>query len=99
MMPVKGVKSITTKELQALLEDEENVFVDVRSEREYKNLHIPQFKNMPIGADLTTLPKDKPIIVICQSGIRSNKACRQLVKLGYTDVTNIRRGMNDFRKS
>ena len=96
-MPTKGVKQITTKELQPLFEQPDYVFVDVRTANEYKESHIPQFINRPIGTYLGDLPKDKPIVVICQSGIRSGKACKQLVKLGYTDVTNVRRGMNSLR--
>ncbi|MEK4630262.1 MAG: rhodanese-like domain-containing protein [Solibacillus sp.] len=96
-MPTKGVKYITTKELQPLLNDERYVFVDVRTVKEYKEAHIPNFINRPRGAYLGDLPKDRPIVVICQSGVRSNQACKELVKLGYTDVTNVRRGMNALR--
>lgn len=96
-MPKKGVKYITTKELQPLLGQEGIVFVDVRSASEYNEAHIPKFLNRPLGTYLGDLPRDKPIVVICQSGVRSNKACKELVKLGYTDVTNVRRGMNGLR--
>lgn len=96
-MPKKGVKYITTKELQPLLEEKTIVFVDVRTAKEYKESHIPNFINRPLGTYLGDLPKDCPIVVICQSGVRSNQACKQLVKLGYTDVTNVRRGMNALR--
>lgn len=96
-MPKKGVKYMTAKELQPLLDDKKYVFVDVRTEKEYKEAHIPQFINRPLGTYLGDLPKDRPIVVICQSGARSNKVCKELVKLGYTDITNIRRGMNGLR--
>lgn len=96
-MPKKGVKYMTTKELQPLLEDDNYIFVDVRTAKEYKEAHIPNFINRPIGTYLGDLPTDKPIVVICQSGARSNRACKELVKLGYTDVTNIRRGMNALK--
>lgn len=97
MMPSKGVKSISTPDLKKIVDAEDKVFVDVRTEAEYKKRHIPQFINIPFGSDFSQLPKDKPIIVICQSGIRSNQACKQLVKQGYTDITNVRRGMNALR--
>ena len=97
MMPGKGVKSLSTKELKQMLDAKDTVFIDVRTEAEYKTLHIPQFQNMRIGSNFSTLPKDQAIIVICQSGIRSNQVCKQLMKLGYTDVTNVRRGMNGLR--
>lgn len=96
-MPKKGVNYITPKEMQPLLDDPQYVFVDVRTAKEYNEAHIPQFINRPLGTYLGDLPKDRPIVVICQSGVRSNKACKELVKLGYTNVTNVRRGMNGLR--
>lgn len=97
MMPAKGVNSISTRELQKKLDEPNITFIDVRTEAEYKAQHIPEFKNMPLGSDLSNLPHDHEIIVICKSGIRSSQACKQLVKLGYTNVTNVRRGINGLR--
>ena len=97
MMPAKGVNSISTRELQKKLDEPNITFIDVRTEAEYKAKHIPEFKNMPLGSDLSGLPQDHEIIVICKSGIRSSQACKQLVKLGYTNVTNVRRGINGLR--
>ena len=56
-MPKKGVKYITTKELQPLLEEDNYVFVDVRTEKEYKAAHIPRFINRPLGTYLGELRK------------------------------------------
>lgn len=97
MKPVKGLKSISTTELTNVLNDKEKVFVDVRTPGEYKSRNIRQFKNIPLGSDLSKLPKDKEIVVICQSGMRSIQACKQLKKLGYEKVTNVRGGMSAWR--
>jgi rhodanese-related sulfurtransferase len=40
------------------------------------------------------LSKDKEVIVVCQSGMRSNQASKLLKKLGFTQVTNVIGGMN-----
>ncbi|MDI7741083.1 rhodanese-like domain-containing protein [Lysinibacillus fusiformis] len=97
MKPVKGVKTISTDTLKGMLTEKEKVFVDVRTPGEYKARNIHQFKNMPLGSDLSTLPKEKEIIVICQSGMRSSQACKHLKKLGYENVTNVRGGMSAWR--
>ena len=97
MRPVKGTKVISTSLLKEQLNDKDKVFVDVRTPAEYKSNHIHQFKNMPLGSDLSKLPKDKEIVVICQSGMRSAQACKQLKKLGYEKVTNVRGGMSSWR--
>lgn len=96
IMPTKGVNSISTAQLKTIINDNDKVFVDVRTPGEYKARNIRQFKNIPLGSDFSKLPKDKEIIVICQSGMRSGQACKQLKKLGYTKVTNIRGGMSAY---
>ncbi|ALC86840.1 rhodanese [Bacillus sp. FJAT-22090] len=94
LMPSKGVKTISTSELKNMLNDQDKVFVDVRTPSEYKAQNIRQFKNIPLGSSFEKLPKDKEIVVICQSGMRSNTACKKLKMLGYERVTNVRGGMS-----
>jgi len=97
MRPAKGTKTITTDALKGILNDKDKVFVDVRTPGEYKARNIRQFKNIPLGSDFSKLPKDKEVVVICQSGMRSAQACKQLKKLGYENVTNVRGGMSAWR--
>lgn len=97
MMPVKGIKSISTNTLKGMLNDQDKVFLDVRTPGEYKSRSIQQFQNIPLGSNFSMLPKDKEIIVICQSGMRSAQACKQLKKLGYGKITNVRGGMSAWK--
>lgn len=92
----KGVQSISTVQLKQIINDKDKVFIDVRTQSEYKARNVRQFKNMPLGSDYSKLPKDKEIVVICQSGMRSSQACKQLKKLGYEKVTNVRGGMSTY---
>ncbi len=39
------------------------------------------------------LPREKPLLLICRSGARSLKACRQLEALGYGPASNLTGGM------
>lgn len=94
--PVKGIRTISTTELKEIVNDKDKIFIDVRTKGEYRAGHIRSFKNMPLGSDFSTLPKDKEIVVICQSGIRSMQACKQLKKLGFEKVTNVHGGMNAY---
>ncbi|MDN4493051.1 rhodanese-like domain-containing protein [Ureibacillus aquaedulcis] len=97
MRPAKGINTISTDGLKDIVNDKDKVFVDVRTPGEYQSRNIRQFKNIPLGSDFSKLPKDKEIVVICQSGMRSAQACRQLKKLGYEHVTNVRGGMSAWR--
>ncbi|MEK4630142.1 MAG: rhodanese-like domain-containing protein [Solibacillus sp.] len=96
MLPTKGVNNISTAQLKTIINDKDKVFIDVRTPGEYKARNVKQFKNIPLGSDFSKLPKDKEIVVICQSGMRSKQACNQLKKLGYTKVTNVRGGMSAY---
>jgi len=96
MMPAKGVHSISAAQLKNILHDKDKVFIDVRTPAEYKGRNIPQFKNIPLGSNFNQLPKDKEIVVICQSGMRSSQACKQLKKQGFERVTNVRGGMSAY---
>jgi len=94
LSPTKGVKTITTEELKSVLNDPDKVFIDVRSPIEYKGQHIQQFQNVPLKSKFNDLPKDKEIVVICQTGIRSNQACKKLKRRGYKNITNVRGGLS-----
>lgn len=96
-MPTKGVEHISPKELGTFVNNPDYECIDVRMPREYARGRMKEFRNMPLGSDFSTLPKNKGIVVICQSGVRSNKVCKQLVKMGYTNVVNVRRGLSAMR--
>lgn len=65
------------------------VLLDVRSEQEYMEGHIPGSVNFPINKLPTfDMAKETPIFVYCLSGGRANRACAFLQKQGY-DAVNI----------
>lgn len=65
------------------------VIVDVRDEAEYREGHIPTAINIPVetfAAKSEVLPKEKKIIVYCNSGGRSYTEYRKLMKLAYPTI-------------
>jgi len=97
MMPSKGVKTISTEQLKDILKDKSKQFIDVRTPTEYKGRHINEFKNIPLNllkSKLDKLDKNKEVVVICQSGMRSSQAANILKKSGFTNVINVRGGMS-----
>ncbi|MBO1299812.1 MULTISPECIES: rhodanese-like domain-containing protein [Enterococcus] len=88
-------QSVTTKDLQEKLNGDIQL-VDVRSPEEYRGGHIKQAKNVPLYR-ITSYKGNKqdPVYVICQSGIRSKQAAKELKELGY-QVINVRGGMNQW---
>jgi rhodanese-related sulfurtransferase len=99
-IPAKGVKNISTQELKGELKDKKKQFIDVRTQGEFNGYHIPGFKNVPLhqlAQKTDKLSKDKEVIVICQSGMRSQKASKILVKSGFKHVTNVKGGVSAWR--
>ncbi|WEA46144.1 rhodanese-like domain-containing protein [Priestia aryabhattai] len=99
-VPAKGIKQITTMELKSELKKKEKQFVDVRTPHEYRTKHIKGFKNIPLSElskQANQLSKEKEVLVICRSGMRSMKASKMLKKQGFTSVTNIKGGMSTWR--
>jgi len=95
--PVKGLTNISVSEAQDKMKDENVVFIDVRTPEEFKSNHVKPFKNIPLAFLQTKVDrfnKDQEIVLICQSGMRSRQAAKQLIKMGYKKVFNIRGGMN-----
>ena len=76
------------------VEDAENLprdgsvtLLDTRTVREYQRGHIEGFYNIPVDElreRLDEIDKNKPVYVICQSGLRSYISCRILEGNGYT---------------
>ena len=96
-LPTKGVREVSTNQLRNELQSKNKQYIDVRTTGEFKAHHILGFKNIPLNQlsqDLNKLSKEKEIVVICQSGIRSKNACKILKKQGFQFVTNVKGGMN-----
>jgi rhodanese-related sulfurtransferase len=65
------------------------VLVDVRDPSEYKEGHIPTAINIPaetFASRSEILPKEKKIIVACNTGSRSYLAYRKLIQLAYPNI-------------
>ncbi|MGM1046249.1 Rhodanese-related sulfurtransferase [Paenibacillus uliginis N3/975] len=97
MLPAKGIRQITTAELKNELMDKNKQFIDVRTLGEFNGNHIRGFKNIPLqqlAQKSGELSRDREVVVICQSGMRSNKASKLLKKSGFGKVTNVKGGMS-----
>ena len=89
-----GGKSLAISELPALIKQKNVILLDVRESHEFVAGHIPQAINQPLSQlDQFQGDKDKDYLVICQSGMRSQRACRFLRDQGY-QATNVSGGMN-----
>ncbi|MEO2008239.1 MAG: rhodanese-like domain-containing protein [Pirellulaceae bacterium] len=79
------------------LEGQRNVdVIDVRTPVEFREVHAVVARNVPLDSlDPDAVMKERngtagePLYVICGSGNRSTKACKQFVAAGHTNVINV----------
>ncbi len=83
----RGVmKQFHIEDVPGLPRDGSVTLLDTRTPREYAGGHIEGFRNIPVDElreRLDEVAQDKPVYVICQSGLRSYIACRILAGYGY----------------
>ena len=91
-------KGIGAMEAVALINHNNALVVDVRTESEFQNGHILNAMHIPLGMfeskmqDLDAY-KDRPIIASCQSGNRSGRALSLLKKRGFSKIYNLNGGV------
>lgn len=75
------------------------VVLDVREPEEFAQGHVPDAVNIP-QADLATrlgeVPRERPILTICQSGSRSLRSAQFLAQQGYANVVNVAGGTAEW---
>ncbi len=83
----RGISPIAVK--QKLDKGEDFVFLDVRNQNEYDEVHIEGTKLIPLGQlkeRAGELPKDKEIIAFCKISLRGYEACKILDAAGFKDT-------------
>lgn len=84
-------KKITAEEAKAMIDSDDVIILDVRTQEEYDSGHIENAILLPVteiadkSGDILT-DKDAKILVYCRSGNRSASAAKNLIDMGYTDV-------------
>ena len=76
--------------------------LDVRTQEEWNEFHAPNTTLIPLdqlASRLNEVPRDKEIVVVCRSGNRSQQGRDILLNAGYTQVTSMQGGLNEWRAS
>lgn len=89
----KGYTTISADEAKAIMDENPHVVIlDVRTQEEYDQKHIPDsilIPNETINEETVSglgLTSDSAILIYCRSGNRSKEAASKLVKLGYLNL-------------
>lgn len=100
--PSEGVQLVDSVAFSKLAKEKDSFLLDI---------HIPEQTHIPgtdafipyneIAKNQDKLPQDKstPILVYCRSGSMSKAASEEISKLGYTNVYDLKGGINAYKES
>jgi rhodanese-related sulfurtransferase len=95
--PLDTLPQMSVHELRERLDDADApLVVDAREQQEYDGRHIRGAVHLPFWAVPESggeLPRDRPLAVICEAGLRSSLAASLLARHGYRDLRNVSGGM------
>ncbi|MHB1391060.1 MAG: rhodanese-like domain-containing protein [Thermoleophilia bacterium] len=99
-----GCMQIDSAQAQTLIDERNALVVDVREPHEYAAGRIPNAMLIPlrqIGAQVESLRQhtDRPIILSCRTGSRSQMACRFLSENGLENVYNLASGLIGWQRA
>ena len=95
----KDSASVSPSEAVLMINRQNAIVLDVRDDAEFASGHINDAKHIPLAQldgrlkELTKY-KTKPVIVNCQAGTRSAKACDILRKNDFIQIHNLQGGLN-----
>lgn len=94
-----GVPNLAVDEAVTLINRSNALVLDVRDAAEFSSGHITDAMHIPLADLAERLPelkkyKDKTLLVNCQRGMRSAKACNILRKAEFTQVNNLQGGID-----
>jgi rhodanese-related sulfurtransferase len=97
-----GASALTPAGAVQLINREKAVVVDVSEEAEFAAGHVVGAKNVPFGQLDTKLPavvknKGVPLLLVCPTGARANRAVAAAKKLGYENAQAVGGGMKGWR--
>lgn len=99
-----GAAALSSAEATQLMNHKGAIVVDVRTAEEFAGGALTGARNVPLDdlanrvGDLARF-KNRPVIVVCQSGSRSARAVGQLKKEGFGEVYNLAGGVAAWKNA
>jgi len=90
------IEQVPARRWQQWQRDHDAVVLDVREPAEWTRGMLPDATPMAmsrIATEWQHLDPDRPLLVVCRSGNRSNSVARALVAAGFSRVANMSGGM------
>ena len=97
---ISQLTEIEAISLKQKLDLQEVILVDVRESGEYATEHIVGSVSIPLSTfdeNLIENTGDKPLVICCQSGMRSSRASQKLLENGYDHVMQLKGGLSSWK--
>ena len=91
----KQINKVSCNQMKDILDKDNSILIDVRTEEEYNEKHLDNAINIPLDKIESSIKNNKDInketniIVYCKSGIRSSKAASILSNLNYQNIYDL----------
>ena len=98
MIPIQlnSVQQVAAREWRAWVEENDGIVLDVREPMEWAMGTLPDSNQISLGslpAGLGNLDRERPILVVCRAGNRSQVAAQFLQRNGFDRVANLAGGL------
>jgi molybdopterin/thiamine biosynthesis adenylyltransferase/rhodanese-related sulfurtransferase len=96
-----GVRRLSARDLNELLQTRSAFLVDVREPYEFDAGHLPGSHHIPLGElprRLAEIPEDAAPVFICRSGGRSLAACSMALQAGIPSPANLEEGLQAWAR-
>jgi rhodanese-related sulfurtransferase len=95
-------KKVSKAEFTELMKKSGAQLIDVRTSREFSNGFIEGAKNIDYNGDsfekqIKKLDKNKPVLVYCAAGGRSENAAELLKEWGFKEIYDLEGGYNAWK--
>lgn len=96
---------IKTEEFRKKMSDPEVQIIDVRTDEEVEEGVLPGAIQMDVSdweafvEKAKNLDSEKPVLLYCRSGARSNRAGKYLLQNGFKEVYDLQGGIIDWKKN
>ncbi|SMN16873.1 Rhodanese-related sulfurtransferase [uncultured Candidatus Thioglobus sp.] len=96
------MQDLNPKQLQRYLKDNSPLLLDVREQWEWDKCHFDEARLLPMGqimVNIDSLDKTEEIVLICHHGIRSMQVARYFESIGFTNLVNLKGGIDAWTKT
>ena len=99
-----GYKQLTPAALTALINRDDALVLDVSAATDFDKGRIAGSKNLPLAQfdpahKLLGKDKERPVAVVCRTGMGSTDAAKRLLKAGYTRVHWLEGGLAAWQQA